>query len=211
MTLDTYALIQNELERRGIPALIQSHRKRGYIVIQCARGAKLEFTDVDPTLSCQLIDHGRVMKNFETDIPSDTTEAKVVADWIASIYTKRASDQQHADALRNSIVTEARDGEGEDEHGVTSVVLTPNFGHLVRQFVRDSMIHAGILERSTDPQVVSAFRGFVVSLNIAVQALESAESVQFVREELDKLRERIVARDERMMMQHAGEEFQNEN
>jgi hypothetical protein len=74
--------------------------------------------------------------------------------------------------------------------------LTPNFTNLVYMFTRDAKLHAGILERSSDGDVINTFRNFLVSLNIACMSVHDNETLVYLRQEIDGMTKRLVKIDD---------------
>lgn len=87
---------------------------------------------------------------------------------------------------------------------MNEINLEPNYSALLYRFTKDMAIYAHILETS-DPLTVSAFRSFMVSLNIAAQATVNSEGLLFLRQEIDKVAKQAVAEDE--ALKAAQEEF----
>src|SRR5580765_1558197 len=81
-----------------------------------------------------------------------------------------------------------------------SIELKPDFNELVHTFLRDAKIHAGVIRRDLNPEVVHNFRNFLVSLNIAIQSIADGKTLEHLRHELSAMTEELVKRDDALIL-----------
>ena len=79
-----------------------------------------------------------------------------------------------------------------------SIIITPNYDNLVRQFLHDAELHANATlqhcvkvnkrgDTITDTAELSRFRNLIVSLDIAVQSCTNNESLLALRETIHRI------------------------
>jgi hypothetical protein len=77
-----------------------------------------------------------------------------------------------------------------------SIKLEPNFYSMAKAFTDDAVFHGERFLRE-NPQTLSLFRNFIVSLNIALQSTTNADSVLYLREVIGKLAATTAALDDK--------------
>jgi hypothetical protein len=90
-----------------------------------------------------------------------------------------------------------------------SIIITPNYDNLVRQFLHDAELHANATlqhcvkvnyrgDTITDTAELSRFRNFIVSLDIAVQSCTNNESLLALRETIHRISSQFITADDKI-------------